>query len=321
MKKFGLSIFFFLVIFGVAITTIGVRLKNGLNFTRVFNKDRWEEFYKNDNEYSFLFLGSSHSYCTFIPTVFDTIIDVNSFNLSSSLQSPITSKYTLLEAMRHNSLKGLVIEVYPGSIHKRDNYMNALLNFDYIKSIDIKTKLMLTSDNYSDLLEVLLPAYRYNNYLTTFFKETPPINEDLIFKGISSSYFDKGYIKEIPLNDFKYKTKFDSLTIDRSNFSEDREKAIIDISNICKENDIKLYVVTSPLNPLYLRKIKDYEIFHNYIDSLSKKNNFEYIDGNYHPEIGIVEKDFKDSGHLFYSGAVKFSTWFANELNKVQPDK
>lgn len=307
----------FVVLFGIVITIIGLRLKQGVNFNNVYYEYRWNDFYNQEKSNSFLFVGSSHCYFSFIPTVFDTILNVNSFNLGSSNHSLLTSYYVLKEALRYsNGVDKVILEVFPASINLSDNFNNAIINFDNIKSYDVKIPLILTSDNYSDILEALIPAYRYNNYKTALIKEIPPRNIAVINRGLISTYFDKGYVKIVSNNDFVYKKKFKSQMIRDTVYSLRKLNSLLKISNMCKANNIDLIVITQPFNPLYFNDFNEYKYFHNTIDSIAQQNNFVYIDGNYvFNEIGLNEKDYYDEAHLLYSGAIKFSEWLANKVN------
>ena len=316
MKKFIINLLVFSTVFGLIITLLGFKLHNGAKFIGAYYEDRWNEFYSIDEtkNVNIIFLGSSHCYRSFIPSVFDSINNISSFNLGSSSQTPQTSYFVLKEALRYKKVDKVILEVYSGSISTFDNFANALLNFDMIKSIDVKVPLMLTADNYTDMLEAILPAYRYNNYLSTLYKNIEVKDVSVSEDGLTMKYSDKGYVKTIAGSSFVFKSNFDSVIIDRTQFSDKNINSISMISEMCKENNIELILVTQPLNPNYYRSIKNYSVFHNTIDSIAINNNIKYIDGNYHPEIGLTHKDFYDTGHMLYSGAVKFSTWFANEL-------
>ena len=315
MKKFGLSILFFSVIFGVVITFIGLRLRRGKVFNSEFDKTRWNEFYSETNTIDYLFVGSSHCYNSFIPQVVDSIKSTNSFNLGSASQSPITSYYVIEEAIRSKNIKTIIFEIFPNILLEGDNFNNAIINVDYIKSKDVRIKLLLTSDNYSDILEILIPAYMFNNYLTTLFKSNPVEEVLTIHNNVISYYYGKGYLKSIKTSEYRYPKKIESLNLNNNLFSKKKIKSIGRIINLCRTNKVLLTIVTAPQNPLYYKKIEGYDIFHNKIDSISKVNGINYIDANLLiEEIGVTEKDYYDSGHMLYSGAVKFSTWFANRL-------
>lgn len=323
MKKFGLSLIVFSVIFGILITVLGLKLKDGLKFNNLYPETRWADFYsQKPNSIDLLFIGSSHCYRSFIPSIIDSIKKTNSFNLGSSAQSPITSFFVLEEALRNQNPKKVILEIYTGSISKGDNFSNALINFDYIKSTDVKFSLINTADNLTDILEAFIPAYRYNNYKTTLFRKSKPKNVEKLSNGLSGKYFNKGYVQTIANSNFIFDKEFNETKILYSDFSINNLEYISKIANLCKDNNIEFSLITQSLNPLYFKKIEGYDVFHNTIDSISKVNNIKYIDGNYYiEEIGLTNKDYYDSGHMLYSGAVKFSAWYANKLKEYDEIK
>ena len=60
-----------------------------------------------------LFVGSSHSYCTFNPRLFDHFLKCNSLNLGTDSQSFKITYFSILEILKYQKPKVIVIEVYP----------------------------------------------------------------------------------------------------------------------------------------------------------------------------------------------------------------
>ena len=322
MKKFIFSLIIFSLLFSIVISLIGFRLERGKIFNNVFDQTRWNDFYSSRDSLDYIFVGSSHVYNSIIPSHIDSINNTSSFNLGSGLQSPITSFYIIKESIRKKKVKSIIFEVFPRILFNNDNFGNALINFEVIESVDIKTRLLFTGDNYSDILEAFLPAYRYNNYLTTFFRAAPLEEVLTINEGVITRYGGQGYLKAVKSSKYVYQTNFDSLSLDMSDISSKKIKSINNIVSLCKLNSINLILITAPQNPKYFNNIKNYESFHSLIDSIATKNKIRYIDGNYlNNNIGLTYKDYYDSGHMLHSGAVKFSTWLAQELKKYDKIK
>ena len=81
------------------------------NIINTFNRLRFEDFYKAEN-LDTVFIGSSHSYCTFDPEVFDEKLGVKSHQMGLPLQHPDASYYTLLDILEHQDIENVVFEVY-----------------------------------------------------------------------------------------------------------------------------------------------------------------------------------------------------------------
>ena len=64
------------------------------------------------NSLDILFIGSSHSYCTFNPKVFDHYLKCNSFNLGTGAQPFSTTYSGIIEILKRQNPKIIVLEVY-----------------------------------------------------------------------------------------------------------------------------------------------------------------------------------------------------------------
>ena len=78
-----------------------------------YNESRWNEFYKlPKNSLDMVFLGSSHSYCTFDPENFDSVLGTSSYQLGMPLQHMDSTYFTLLEVLNYQKPKKVIVEVY-----------------------------------------------------------------------------------------------------------------------------------------------------------------------------------------------------------------
>ena len=78
-----------------------------------YNESRWNEFYDlPKNSLDMVFLGSSHSYCTFDPENFDSVLGTSSYQLGMPLQHMDSTYFTLLEVLNYQKPKKVVVEVY-----------------------------------------------------------------------------------------------------------------------------------------------------------------------------------------------------------------
>jgi len=65
------------------------------------------------NSIDLLFIGSSHSYCTFNTHLFDHYLECNSLNLGTDSQSLSITYSAILEILKKQNPKVIVIEIYP----------------------------------------------------------------------------------------------------------------------------------------------------------------------------------------------------------------
>ena len=62
------------------------------NVINAFTKARFDEFYALEpNSLDMIFVGSSHSYCTFDPDNFDPYLGISSYQMGTPLQHPDTT--------------------------------------------------------------------------------------------------------------------------------------------------------------------------------------------------------------------------------------
>ena len=83
------------------------------NVVNAGTKSRFDGVYaQEENTVDMVFIGSSHSYCTFDPENFDKELGTLSWQLGTPLQHYDTSLYTLKEVYKTQSPKVVVLEFY-----------------------------------------------------------------------------------------------------------------------------------------------------------------------------------------------------------------
>ena len=81
------------------------------NQINAFTKQRFEEYYALEkNTVDLLFIGSSHSYCTFDPQLIDPVLGTYSWQLGTPSQHADTSYYVLQNALETQSPHTVVME-------------------------------------------------------------------------------------------------------------------------------------------------------------------------------------------------------------------
>lgn len=65
------------------------------------------------NSIDLLFVGSSHSYCTFNTRLFDHYLKCNSLNLGTDAQSLSVTYSAILEILKKQNPKVIILEIYP----------------------------------------------------------------------------------------------------------------------------------------------------------------------------------------------------------------
>lgn len=99
------------------------------NVINKFSEKRFEDFYKTPkNTLDMIFVGSSHSYCTFDPQIFDKMLGTSSFQMGMPLQYPDSTYYTIKEILNYQKPKVIVMEMY-WDLLKNDFELNQAKTF------------------------------------------------------------------------------------------------------------------------------------------------------------------------------------------------
>ena len=116
------------------------------NIINAFTQKRFEDFYAlPQNSLNMVFIGSSHSYCTFDPENFDSYFNISSYQMGTPLQHLDTSYYELQEVYNTQTPDVVVLEIYWDVLDdtfemKQANsffevLQNEALKKDYIKNV------------------------------------------------------------------------------------------------------------------------------------------------------------------------------------------
>lgn len=274
-------------------------------------RTRWNEFHNlKTNSVDLIFLGSSHCYRTFDPVVYDSVLNLNSFNLGSAIQTPLTSLFVLKEALVFQKPKFVVLEVYYRTFLDTDHrqYRSASYNFEFMKNSEVKFDFLLKSYG-KDAFHILLPSNRYKRGL------------DYLLKGYKKNKKDKYVTKG-------YVTRSDSLDVNRIyqsaefNFTPEilnpyQVSAFADIIKITQEEDIKLVLVTAPITDIMMTSNINYQDISAYFKSYAEPFGIEYIDYNFQ-NIGLSDTyHFYDYQHLNNSGAKVLNKDFSSRLKRI----
>lgn len=275
---------------------------------------RWKEFRQQEtNSIDLIFLGSSHCYQSLVPSVFDTILNINSFNMGSSFQTPVVSYYTLLEILETQHPQRVIMEVHHETLKGQKSLDNASHCFDFFNNKRYKYNLIKNTIRSSDLGGILFPTYRYNNFKRLLFTDTKQDSTNNAH--IHTYYSHKGYA-ETP----KYKAAplvINGDYIISQNYNELQIRSLEKIIDICKEKEIELTLITQTHNPDYFSTFRSYESFYQFMIDFSATNGIKYIDFNQPPFLNhLSAEDFYDTGHLFKHGAEKFSMMVVQEIVK-----
>lgn len=265
------------------------------------------------NSIDLLFVGSSHSYCTFNSRLFDHYLKCNSLNLGTDAQSlPITYS-AILEILKRQNPKVIVIEVYPigrrtGTPALRPHLDT--MNFSINKLRLIKNSLSISNwgNHFSNTLYYHSRWKEFNN-LRSEEKEYGNLGERISNKGFTGYNWD--FIRNSLTYDI-YEKEFEKNFENSSFITKDSLKLLENIFKVCKKKGIKIILTSPPI-------VGDHDtlaiLYTSSLKKLMNKYEIDSIDFN-EGKIKYEKIDFLDNGHVSLAGSDKVSFQMAEYLKK-----
>jgi len=261
------------------------------------------------------FLGSSHSYRTFDPAIFDAALNIHSFNLGTPSQCPVTGYYVLKQALKTQQPKIVISEIFWLTFSGQDEFSNASLAYGFIRSPDVRNEFFQKGFNAEGKLTMLISSYLYRQNFEDFVRLM--MGKDLKHEDDGTTR-PNGYIessKVVSLKELNEKNRFNGTKYKEDDISAKQVLYIKKTVELCRARNIAIIFVTSPLPSVTLNKVKDYKGIHDYISRLAEKLRVPYIDGNTDLPKGLLsDGDFSDMDHLNKAGVEKFDAYIISRL-------
>lgn len=287
------------------------------NVINAFTKSRFDDFYAlTPGELDMVFLGSSHSYCTFDPENFDEKMQISSFQLGTPLQHPDTTYFTLKEVLKTQKPSVAVVEVYWDMLDESFEMKQANSFFEVVNDENtVKEYIKEVFPINEKVKYSILPIKYQQDY---FAYEGSQIEKQLqdkynVTKKKTASvegkeeYRSKGYVYcdyVIPEEEFDETNQFKNFDGENWDFNKVQKKYLKKIIELCKDEDIELIFVTAPIANVSMDYIKNYDLIYNDINKFAQENNIKYIDLNkicYENNL-LKDENFRDDAHLNDSG-------------------
>jgi len=302
MKLFLKKSLFFLLI-----GTLLVFLFFPINF--IYNK-RVEKLTLGGN-ISTLICGDSHPMCAL-----DDKIIPDSINISLSAECYYYTYYRLKKILNNdNDLKYILLGLSFSNFG--ENRDNRIYKTEEIKNMYPKYFLILENREKLDLLKKnpngLLKSTPYilKSAITTFFKPNKYANYPFwgCFHDSKNTNLSDENIKAA-INRHYYNNNFDLL----QGFSALQLEYLLKIIDLCNKNNIRLYLINTPISNEYFSKIPEKFINHYYsiVKKLKFSKNIRILD--YH-NYQLPQNCFGDADHLNSNGAKIFSEIIMDEIN------
>ncbi len=317
-KKSWLGIIIFALLFIFLLQT-AVRLlypSNDITHT-------WQHFYTLERgETELLIVGNSHAYASFDPDIISEMTGKSSYILATNTQNTVQTYFNVKEALHYQHPDTIILEAFALDDNNNWRY-GETFDKDWKKESNIDgmrfgiCKLEAVREQYlpQNWAYALLPIARcHGNWASV---ET--ILANLFFMSEGNRQYSSFHPSETKMSD-EIKAQYDSAEYNpvAKAISETNVEHFHKLAQLCREENITLYLVMAPMYDGYIRSI-NYDGYADKIAELAKSENLIYLDCNRHyDEIGLTAQDFEDlyTGyhHLNKDGADKVTRFVFGEL-------
>ena len=307
MRLFFRQVLIFLII-GYVLNLIGGEIlsikQRILTKRKLFYPElRMDEFYGQKDNIDIVFLGSSRCYQGFDPAVVDLVTGMNSFNLGSSSQTPITSYYLLKEVYRTQKPKVVILEISVDVLNT-EQLVNGGYILDAMHNSLNKLDFFLHGFDFKEQVELLLPLYRYRENRGFFYYSLfDDIDEHYDKKRV---YLEKGFV--VNENNISENISYEFLKTEKLAENVDYLKKINTLANT-EGSELVFIYIPYPSGTKIIDQAEFVEYIDDKIDDLGKEFiNYLSNDEDYGDEY------FADGNHLNLAGATKLSHEIAQEI-------
>ena len=264
----------------------------------------------------FFVCGASHAMRGFRPDILDQELDVNSYNLSCSRQT-MQGRYELLNLeLNRNPAKTVVLELsYDSMTRNRDE-----------EGPEGDMYMLGKLGGFMPRIKYFFSAIRPKEYGRMYYNYIDN-GVNCIKKIIHGTWTDKN--TKLEKGYAAYKRDDDELNQDLKKIYHTRsfEETVYEpnveylnkIIALCKEKNVQLILVTTPLSKVTVCRYDNLDTFREWYENIANENGLQYYDFNL-----IMDKEeklpdssaFSDKFHLGNKGAGTFTKMFTDVLNK-----
>lgn len=333
-KKWYVLMVKFVILFGIAVTTVVITDKRGLfapDQSNNHTQRKWDAFYPftDKDTVDIILVGNSHCYAGVNPKNLSAALGVNCFVLASPGTTIMDSYYCLEEALTRTHPKIVIIETYGISNTVNHNLDKGALS-DQFKSFNARKNRYLKFSSTPELFSVerYMPAWsstiRNHEFI---FRDTAQLH-----KNIELNKHPQKKKKELYLGRFVAFTAgindsimhlYDSIgaPVDGAarTINKENEKYVHKIIDLCKKNDVIPVFVTIPM---YYQHVKNYEQWRNTVANLIEPTGCYWLDLQSPYDTVAFNRDcfestYDKNQHMTYLGSVTCAYKIAQYLHSL----
>lgn len=286
------------------------------------------EFYQQEDIDS-LFLGSSLVFCGYDPGIMDEVWGENTYLAATPVQKIDGGYYLLKEAIKKNKIKTVYVDMFYRHFRdipedRTEDHMEYIYCItDYMKNSWNRFDFLINASGYDQYINSFFVPSRYGNYLLDLNRF-----ERVVKSKRSESYVNyeapEGFYKGAMFNPGSIGNPNMVGELQRHNFAYIEEEVISQYSldyldkmvELCKDEEIRLVLVATPITNLFIQSIGNYDVYYNYMKEYAEENEIEYYDFNLCKAdiLNLEREDFLDTIHLSGVGNEKYTIAFADAM-------
>jgi hypothetical protein len=252
-----------------------------------------------------MFFGSSHMYCSINPLELFHKSGITSYVYSVQQQPIWASYYYIIEALKYQSPKLVVLEMYTANY--TEEYTSEEVNFSSTDEIGF-------SKNKIGLIQAMVPKEERKNHYIEFlkyhtrWKELTKDDFNLNYKKLTDP--NRGYVLLETSQPITFNTEAVTEAAELYGKNIEYLDKLIALS---KEKGFDLLFLGSP----YQMNEEQKKVFRA-VDRYAQQNGIPFLDYNYYyDELKLDTKgDYYDKGHVNYKGAKKITEHFSDYLKQ-----
>ena len=318
--RFALRFIIFAELLAIFLVSLSGRYEYAASQNKInaWNQQRFNDFYALPPEsLDLVFIGSSHSYCTFDPLLIDAALGTESFQMGMPLQFPDASYYTLREILNYQRPKTVVMEIYWGVMSTDFDMKQADTLFQVMRNDGLKEDYLANVFPLGSKIAYRLPFVRFqqdflsyeNTRLTNYIEKAFGVSKPGEAQAGTEYFSERGFMHcdyVITPSKRTWANQFNGFDGARWRFSDVQKRYVRKIAELCQSEGIRLLFVTAPVANVSMEKMANYSAVHDAVAGFAQSLGVPYLDFNIaNLEEGLfADEDFRDDAHLNYNGAV-----------------
>lgn len=313
MKTFIKKIIIFGIILLILSVSLDLAISFGLRKTKCYRYEIFDQIMKGGMNHEVLIMGNSRGFSHFNTAIIDSVCNTDSYSIGLG-GYPFNVQLSEYECYKkHNALPKVIIqEMSSETLGFMNDIRHQHDSQRFFPTVYDKTMRKELKKLGYGFLELYCPLYRYNGYQMVI---KNGLLEFLHLKHFVDRPTYKGFSPEKgPWNG----TEAAKIETMKGSFDERSVKMLEEFLADCKQNDVFVVLVNSPMYAATTSKVENMEELNSYFSDVAEKYGFIYLNYTKNYKLCNDTSNFCVSVHLNPEGTDRFTIDFANKLDSLQ---